>query len=57
MRGRQGGRHTQSLDVFEETREYSKLKVEALDRTVWRTRCGRGCGHVITQTAERMNYN
>jgi len=28
------------------------LKEEALDRTVWRTRFGRGCGPVVRQTAE-----
>jgi len=30
----------------QERRGYCKLKKEALDRTLWRTRCGRGCGHV-----------
>jgi hypothetical protein len=29
-------------------------KEEALDRTVWRTGFGRGCGPVIRQTMERM---
>jgi len=27
------------------------LKEEALDRTVWRTGCRRGCGPVVWQTA------
>jgi hypothetical protein len=31
---------------------YCKLKEEALDRTLWRTRFGRGYGPVVTQTAE-----
>jgi hypothetical protein len=30
------------------------LKEEALDRTLWRTRFGRGYGHVVRQTAEWM---
>jgi len=32
------------------TRGYCKLKQEALDLTLWRTRFGRGCGYV-RQTA------
>ena len=35
-------------------REYWKLKEKALDRTLWRTRFGRGYGPVIRQIAERM---
>jgi hypothetical protein len=31
------------------------LKEEALDRTVWRTRFGRGYGPVVRQTTEWMN--
>jgi len=31
------------------------LKEEALDRTVWRARFGRGFGPVVRQTAEWMN--
>ena len=37
-------------------REYWKLKEEALDGTVWRTRFGRGCGHAVRQPAERMTH-
>jgi hypothetical protein len=33
-------------------RGYWKSKEEALDRTVWRTRRGRGYGPVVRQTAE-----
>ena len=32
------------LDRLNETRRYWKLKKEAVDRTVRRTGCGRGCG-------------
>jgi len=28
------------------------LKKEALDRTLWRTVCGRRCGPVVRQTTE-----
>jgi hypothetical protein len=33
----------------------SHLKEEALDRTTWRARLGRGLGLVVRQTAEWMN--
>jgi hypothetical protein len=33
-------------------REFWNLKEEALDRALWRTRCGRSCGPVVRQTAE-----
>ena len=31
-----------------------EIKEEAPDRTVWRTRCERECGHVVRHTAEWM---
>jgi hypothetical protein len=34
------------------TKRYWKLKEEALDRTLWRTRFGRGYGPVVRQTTE-----
>jgi hypothetical protein len=39
--GRRGRRRKQLLDSLKETREYWKLKEEALARTVRRTLCGR----------------
>jgi hypothetical protein len=45
--GRRGRRHKQLLDDLEETRGYWKLKEEALDHTVWRTRFGRSYGPVM----------
>ena len=39
--GRQGRRRKQLLDYLKEQRGYRKLKEEALDRSLWRTR-GRG---------------
>jgi hypothetical protein len=52
MAGRRGRRRKQLLDGLKEKRRYWKLKEEALDRTVWRTRFGRGYGPVVRQTAE-----
>jgi len=48
--GRQGRRHRKLLDDFKERREYSHLKEEALDHTMWRARFGRGFGPVVRQT-------
>jgi hypothetical protein len=44
---RRGRRLKQILDKLKETREYWKLKKEALDRTLWRTRYGRVYGPVV----------
>jgi hypothetical protein len=52
LMGRGGRRRKQLLDDLMETRGYWKLKEEALDRTLWRTRFGRGYGSVARQTAE-----
>jgi hypothetical protein len=41
------GRRGRRLDDFKEKRGYSHLKEEALDRTVWRARFGRGFGPVV----------
>ena len=56
MRGRRGGRRKKLLDDFKEKRRYCKLKEEALGRTVWKTRFGRGYGPVVRQTAGWMVY-
>jgi hypothetical protein len=45
-------RRKQLLDDLKEKRRYWKLKEEALDRTLWRTHFGSGCGPVIRQTTE-----
>ena len=50
--GRRGRRRKQLLNDFKETREYWKLKEEALDRTLWRTRFEGGSGVVVRQTTE-----
>ena len=41
------GRRQQLLDDLKETRECYKLKEAALDRALWGTRFGRGCGPVV----------
>jgi hypothetical protein len=52
MTGRRGRRRKELLDDLKEKRRYWKLKEEALDRTLWRTRVGRGYGPVVRQTTE-----
>jgi hypothetical protein len=42
MMGRQGRRCKQLLDDLKEKRRYWKLKEEAVNCTLWRTRFGRG---------------
>jgi hypothetical protein len=50
--GRQGRRRRKLLDVLKERRQYSHLKEEALDRTPWTARFGRGFGSVVRQTTK-----
>jgi hypothetical protein len=52
MTGRRGRRRKQLLDDVKEKRRYWKLKEEALDRTLWRSRFVRVYGPVVRQTAE-----
>jgi len=47
---RRGRRRRKLLDDLKERRGYSHLKEEALDRTMWRGRFGRGFGPVVRQT-------
>jgi hypothetical protein len=49
---RQGRRRRKLLDYLKERREYSHLKEEALDRTMWTARFGRGFGPVVRQTTK-----
>jgi hypothetical protein len=55
MTGRQGKKCRKLLDDLKERRRYSHLKEEALDRTMWRARFGRGFGPVVRQTAKLIN--
>jgi hypothetical protein len=50
--GRRGRKRKQLLDNLKEKRRYWKFKEEALDRTLWRTRFGRGYGPDVRQTGE-----
>ena len=50
--GRQGRRRRKLLDDLKKRRGYSHLKEEALYRTMWRARFGRGFGPVVRQTTK-----
>ena len=50
VRGRRGRRRRKLLDDLKERSGYSHLKEEALDRTMWRARFGRGFGPVVKHT-------
>jgi hypothetical protein len=52
LTGRRGRRRKQLLDDLKEKIRYCKLKEEALDCTLWRTRFGRGYGPVLRQSTE-----
>jgi len=55
MTRRRGRRREKLLDELRERRGYSHLKEEALDRTKWRARFGRGFGPLVRQTTKWMN--
>ena len=52
--GRRDRRRRKLLDNLKERRGYSYLKEEALDRTMWKARFGRGFGPVVRQITKRM---
>jgi hypothetical protein len=52
--GRQERRRRKLLDDLKERRGYFHLKEEAVDRTMWRARFGRGFGPVVRQTTKLM---
>jgi hypothetical protein len=54
VRGRRGRRSKKLPVDRKEKIGHWKLKVEALDRILWRTRFGRGHGPVVRQTAVCM---
>jgi hypothetical protein len=45
----------QPLDYLQKKRGYWKLREEALNRTLWRARFGKGCGPVVRRTTKWMN--
>jgi hypothetical protein len=47
VRGRRERRRKQLSDDLKETRGYWKLKEEAVNRPLWRTRFGRGYEYVV----------
>ena len=49
---RRGRRSKKLLDYLKDRRGYSRLKEEALDRTMWRHRFGGGFGPVVRQNTE-----
>jgi len=49
---RRGRRREKLLDKLNDRRGYSHLKEEALDRTMWMHRFGRGFGPVVRQITE-----
>jgi hypothetical protein len=49
---RRGRRRKKLLDDLKDRRGYCHLKEEALDRTMWRNRFGRGFGLVVRQNIE-----
>jgi len=53
--GRRRRRRKQLLDYLKKTRDYCKLKEEALDRDLWRIRFGRGNGRLKADCTKRMN--
>jgi len=52
MTGRRGRKPRKLVDDLKERRGYAQLKEEALDRTMWGARFGRGFGPVVRQTTK-----
>ena len=52
MTWRRGRSFRQLWNDLKERRGYSHLKEEALDRTMWRARFGRGFGPVVRETTK-----
>jgi hypothetical protein len=52
MTGRRGRRRRKLLNDLKERRGCSHLKEEALDRSLWRARFGRGFAPALRQTAK-----
>ena len=53
---RRGRRRKKLLDDLKDRRGYCQLKEEALDRTVWRNRFGRGFGPAVWQITDDDEY-
>jgi hypothetical protein len=55
--GRRERRNEQILHDLKEKRKYWNLKEGSIDRTVWRTFLGRGCGPVARQNSLPIYIN
>jgi hypothetical protein len=55
VKGRRGRIRRKLLDHLKEMRGYFYLKEEALDRTIWRARFGRGLGPVVRENTKWIN--
>jgi hypothetical protein len=53
--GRRGRRRRKLLNDLKERREYSHLKEEALDRSLWRACFGKDFAPVVRQTAKLLH--
>ena len=53
---RRGRRRRKLLDELKERRGYCHLKEEAVARTMWRARFGRGFGPVVRQNTNELIY-
>ena len=51
-----GRKRKKLLDDIKEKRGYEKSKEKAPDRTLWRTRLGRGYGPVVRQTEKLISH-
>jgi hypothetical protein len=51
---RRGRRRIRPSYDVKEARGHWKLQEEALDRSLWRTRCGRDIGPLVRQTADGL---
>ena len=54
--GTRGRKHMVLLDDLKEKGGYWKLKEDALDRSLWRSPFGRGCGRVVRLQIECMKF-
>jgi len=52
VKGIRGRRLMELLDDLKVKRRYCKFKEESLERTLWRTGFGRGCGPVVRQAED-----
>jgi predicted nucleic acid-binding Zn ribbon protein len=54
MMGKRGRRRKQLLDALKEKGGILKFKEETLDRTLWESHYGKGCGPVARHTRKKI---